>query len=421
MRILIALALLSSAAHAETRLTLAEAQAEARAHAPDARELEARLRGAQAIARAARRVFTTNPVVSGSVVPGPVAGHPDELSWDVGVQQQFDISGSWSPRGASAAADEERVRFDRDDGVRALDEAVAIAVADVAFAQRRIVRATRIAQLYAVSAEAARKQLQVGEGNQIDTDVADLDLASAQVDAAQAKGALGVAQAVLARLLGRARHADLAVDDGAPSAEVPAPPDLDDLVGRDPRVRAAEADVRAARLQLKTYNRMIWPTLTLRVSYGYRRRDIPDGSFMGPSAAGLSALWTDTEVAFSLGLPIPVFDLKQPERAQASSRIMSSEARLAAVRADVREELTAAWTQLAAAAEAYQRVATTPKIIDREFELLDKAMRAGALDAVSRAFAVRRLQEAALRHDSVVRDLRVSHARWTRTTASPPR
>ena len=417
MRTLFVLALLSSVANAETRLSLAEAQAEARAHAPAAGELEARLRGAQAIARAARRVVTTNPVLSASIVPGTVAGHPDELSWDVGVQQQFDLSGSSSTRGAAAAADEDRVRFDRDDGLRALDEAVAVAVADLAFAEVRIVRTTRTAQLYALSAEAARKQLQVGDGNQIDTDVAELDLASAQADAAQAKGSHGAAQAALCRLLGRNRHADLAVDQGQPSAAVPAAPDLGDLVDRDPRVRAAQAEVRAARLQRKTYERMIWPPLTLGVSYGYRRRDIPEGSFMGQTANGLSARWTDTEVGFSLGLPLPVFDLKQPERAQATSRLLSAETTLAAVRADVRERLATAWTLLVATAEAYERLAATPKIIDREFDLLDKAMRIGALDAVSRALAVRRLQEAALRLDGVTHDLRVRRAQWTRTTA----
>lgn len=409
--------LVATVAHAETRLTLAQAQAEARAHAPDVRELVARLRGAEAIARAARRVFTTNPVVSGSVAPGAVVGRPEELAWNVGVKQQLDISGSWGARRASADADADKARLDREDGLRALDEAVAVAVADLAFAEARIARTTRIAQLFRVSAAAARKQLEVGQGNQIDADVAELDLASAQADAAQAAGSLHVAQAVLGRLLGRERYADLAVADSSPPTEGLAEPDLAALIERDPRVGAAEAYLRAARLQLKTYERMIVPTLTLGVSYLYERRDIPEGSFSGPAARGLSASWPDSEVAFTVGLPLPVFDLKQPERAQATARILSAEAGLAALRADLRQQVEASWSTWMAMTQAYGRLARTPEIIEREFDLLDKAVRAGAVDAVSRALALRRLQEAALRFDTVLHDLRVAHARWMRASA----
>lgn len=409
--------LVAGVAHAESRLTLAQAQAEARAHAPDVRELAARLRGAEAIARAARRVLTSNPVVSGSIAPGAVVGRPEELTWDVGVQQQLDLSGSWKTRGASAAADADKVRLDREDGFRALDEAVAVAVADLAFAEARIARTTRIAQLFRVSAEAANRQLAVGQGNQIDTDVAELDLASAQADAAEAAGSLRVAQAVLGRLLGRARCAELTVADAPPPTEPSAEPDLAALIERDPRVRAAEAELRAAHLQLETWARMIVPTLTLGVSYGYQRRDIPEGSFAGPGASGLSAVWPDAEVAFTVGLPLPLFDLKQPERAQATARIVSAEARLAVLRADLREQLETAWVSWMAMTQSYGRLARTPEIIDREFDLLDKALRAGALDAVSRALALRRLQDAALRVDNARHDLRVAFARWMRASA----
>ena len=48
-----------------------------------------------------------------------------------------------------------RTRFEGEDGLRALDERVAIAVADVALAQRQVVRGERIAELQRIAADAA--------------------------------------------------------------------------------------------------------------------------------------------------------------------------------------------------------------------------------------------------------------------------
>jgi len=394
---------------------LADAQTEARAHAPEGAELAARVRAAEIARAAAGRIFRVNPTISGTVVPGTITGHPDELSWDVGVQQTFDVSGSWGPRRASADAAWGRAGFQRDDGLRALDEAVAVTVADLANAQRHVRRAERIAKLQEVAAHAAHTQLQVGQGNQLDVDGADLDLAATRADAARARGELTEARARLARLLGREVIGDLSVDD---PVDTPAPEtdaNVAALVERDPRVRAADAELRSARFELATFKRMAWPTLTLGTSFGYRRRDIPAGSLTGaPIANQLTANWTDTELGFSLSLPLPLFDRKQTERAQATGRILAAEAAVRSVRADVRQQLAASWAELQATTDALRELSSTPEIVDREFGLLDKAMQAGALDAVARAFAIRRLQEAAIRFDTAVRDLRVARAHWAR-------
>ncbi|HYM96293.1 MAG TPA: TolC family protein [Candidatus Sulfotelmatobacter sp.] len=413
----VAVVIVASRAEAETRLSLSDAQAEARAHAPEGAELEARLRGAQMAADAASRVFRSNPSVSGAYTPGPLTGHPDEQSWEIGLSQTFDLSGSWKPRGASAAADRDRAAHEREDGLRALDEAVAVAVADVAQAQRRVARGERIARLQAVSSEAAHKQLEVGQGNQLDVDAADLDLAAARADSARAQGDLDSARARLARLLGREGYAELVVDDPTESSQAQAGVTLAALVDRDPRVRAADAELRAARFELATHERTIWPEVTVGTFYGYHRRDIPVGSFQGPESAGLSAQWTDTELGFKLQFPLPVFERKQTERARASGRIFLAEVQLQKAQADVRQELQSSGAALEAAQKAFDELSKTPEIIDREFDLLDKSFRAGALDAVARALALRRLQEAATRYDAAVRDLRVARARWLRRTS----
>lgn len=409
------LALAPPASAAEAPLSLAAAQAEARAHAPEAAELEARVEGARRAAGAASRVLRSNPAVSGSYAPGALTGSPEERSWEVGLSQTLDLSGSWRARGAAAAADRDRAGDEREDGLRALDEAVAVAVADVADAQRGRARTARIAALQEIGADAARRQLDVGEGNQLDVDAAQLALAAARADAARADGALAAARARLARLLGREDAGGIAVEDPPEDAQgAGALPSADALVDRAPAVRAADAEVRAARLALSAQRRTIWPEVTLGVFYGANRRDVPAGSFHGPASAGLSATWSDRELGFRLGFPLPVFDRKQPEVAAAEGRLSLAEARARRARADARVQLETARASLRSAQEALGALARTPEVVDRELALLEQAFRAGALDAVARAVALRTAQEAAARYDGATRDVRVARARWLR-------
>jgi outer membrane protein TolC len=421
-RLQIAIALLSLAtgpAHAADVLSLADAQATARAHAPEAAALAARLAGTEAIASDARRAIRLDPSLSGAYAPGRVIGKPEETAWQIGLRWPLDLSGSWQARGASAQADRDRTSFERDDGLRALDEMVAIAVADVARAQRALTRADLLLALYGVANDAARKQLKVGQGTRLDADAADLDLASARAATRQVFGHVEEARVRLARFLGRETGAGLAVEDPDESTSLPPPADLEDLVQNDPRVLAAHAELRAARLELTTYERMMLPVPTLGVDYSTSRRDIPAGSFSGSSGVeDLSANWTDAELGFSVTVPLPLFDRQTQPRAKASARMFAATAQLDAARADVRAELGASWATLQAAANALDAVAQTPTVIERDFTLLEQALRAGEIDAVARAQSLRRLQDAGQSFDTVVYGLRVARAHWIRTTAS---
>jgi outer membrane protein TolC len=395
-------------------LSLAEAQAEARAHAPEGAALEARLRAEQLAAAPASRALRTNPTVSGTYAPGVLTGHPDEHSWEIALSQTLDLSGSWRPHGASAAADRDRAAEEREEGLRSLDEAVAIAFADAAHGQRGVGRSERLLRLQEIASDAARRQLELGEGNQLDADAADLALAAARADVARASGGLAAARIRLARLLGRAGHADLAVEEALADgrAALAAPPEA--AVEAAPRVRAADAELRAARLELAAHERSAWPELTVGAFYAHSRRDIPAGSFRGPAGGGLSASWTDDEIGLRLEAPLGLFDRRDAERARASGRVLLAEAEQLRARADVRQELEQARAALAAAQEALEAVVRTPDIVARELELLERSFRAGALDAVARAVALRTLQDAGARYDAEVRELRVARAHWER-------
>lgn len=400
---------------AQQALTLAEAQAEARAHAPAAAELDAFVHGAEAIAAQASRRFRQNPELSGTYFNGALTGRSEETSWSVGAKLPVDLSGSWKSRGASAAADVARTRFERDDGLRALDEQVAVALADVALQQRLVARTQRIVDLQTIAADAAHRQLDVGQGTQLDADSADLDLVSTRVAFEQARGALTAARAQLARLLGRETFTDLVVDDPPESLTLPQRPDFSALVDRDPRVQAALSEIDAATFERQTFERLITPMPTFGIDAGYTRRDIPAGAFSGNLFANtLTAIWPDRELVLNMSVPLPLFDRQQEPRARATGRLLTAEAKLRTARSTVRSELESTWATIDAAQRAADAVANMPAVIDRDTTFVEQAVRAGAFDALTRTQALRRLVDTGRAVDMAIREYRAARAAWIR-------
>jgi len=407
-------------AGAQRALTLAEAQQEARAAAPEVGELQARLAAAEAMAAQAGRRIREDPIASGSIFRGELLGHPDESRWSAGIRQPVDFAGSWRPRLASANADLARVQFDRDAGLRLLDERVAAAVADVALAQRQVARGEQLANLARIAAEVVHRQQEVGTAAQLDADAADLDLSGALLTLDQTKNALAQSRTRLARLIGRT-VTDITVDDPAESAAVPAtPPDFTPLVDRDPRVRAALSDIDAAQFERQFFDRLALSPVTFGLEYAQERREIPPGRFSGsPMASGLRARWPDSELVFTATVPLPLFNRQLESRARATGRMLIAEATLRRVRADVTAELRSAWDAWVAAASALQGVSATPVIVSRDMEFVEQAVRAGLFDAATRIITLRRLEEAGRRLDLAVRDVRIARAVWVRVSALP--
>ncbi len=396
-------------------LSLEAAQAEARAHAPDPATLRARITEAEAIAAQSGRRFRDNPVVSSSFSSGAVVGFEDEHAWAVGISQLFDLSGSRRPRVASASADLARARFQEQDGLRALDERVAVAVAELAYQQRIVARDQRLLALYQLAADGAHRQLEVGQGTQLDTDASDLDLAGARITVEQARGDLDRSRVQLGRLLGRDTSAEFAVDDPSERFDEVTATDLAAIVERDPRVQAAAAELDAARFEQRMFERLAKPMPTFGIEFGSQRRDIPAGSFSGaPFAGSLTAVWPDRELGMNISVPLPVFDKQQESRARSTGRILTAEAELRVVRADVRSELEISWLALQSATRAAQAVSGTRELVDRDAGFLDQAVRAGALDAVARSISLRRLEEAGRQVDAAIRDYRAARAAWRR-------
>ncbi|AKU93145.1 Heavy metal RND efflux outer membrane protein, CzcC family [Vulgatibacter incomptus] len=399
-------------------MTLEEARSEARAHAPETAELEARVRGAEILLEDASRRLRHDPSLSIDFSPASAAGTSAGYSATVGARFPIDVSGSWSSRKGSAEADLERTRYDREDALRALDEAVDVAFAQLAAAQRAVTSAKRVSALFELAVDAERQRFEVGQGNRIDLDAAEIDAADARAGLEQARGAVETTRVALARLMACGLEPYLEVEDPDEPSNAPDENEPDAVIERDPRVRAAEAEAHAMELAVRMNERLMWPVPTVGVDFITRRSDIPEGSFHGPSSAGLSAAWPEKEVVLSLGVPIPIFEGAREPRAQARAASLGASARVAIVRSNVRAELQQAWAAYMAAANAHRELVPTAAIISRDFELLGRAVESGAMDAVARGVALRRLEAATRRLDLAVLELRVARASWLRQSRS---
>jgi len=399
----------STAAAAPAPLTLTAAQAEAREHAPERDAAEARVSGARDVAAVAGR-WVADPVASAEY-------HADaDRAWSVGLEWTLPLSGASRARGAAAAAELRAAARARDAALAELDAEVALAFADLADAQRRLARADRLIRLHELAVDVAERQLKAGNGTRLDVDAAGLDLRAARVARADAGGDLASARVRLGRLLGRTATDELAVADTLDLAAAPGDIELAARIAADPRVRAAQADLDAARATATAERRAARPDVTFGVDVGRARNQVPAGAFA--SDPDLDAAWSDWEVSFQLSLPLPLFDRNRRARADARARVLDAEAALALARADVRAEIELARAQLAAAIEAVEAAADVPQIVEREIDLLDKALRAGALDLADWSQQARRLEEVGGVYDQAVLSLRRARAAWARSAST---
>jgi cobalt-zinc-cadmium efflux system outer membrane protein len=399
------------AAHAQPApLTLDQAQAEAREHAPERTTADADLAAAKARTRVAGRWVTQDPVLSGRYQQAT----PDtsDRSWSVGLEWTIDISGAWTPRGEAARATVIAAAESRSSALLDLDVDVALAHAALADAQRRVARLGKMVELREVAMRIATRTRETGAGNQLDVDAATLDLRGSQIDAANARGDLDVARARLARLLGRGDGTGLTVEDKIDTTPIPTVSVTDALVERDPRVRAAAAESVAAKNQLEAERRAARPAITVGIEAGHIYNDIPERAFA--TMPTLTGEWREWEIGAQLSLPLPLFDRNRVARAGAHADVLLAEAKLARIRADVRGGYAEASARLTAAIDAANAAADIPAVIDREVQLLDKGLRAGGIELDAWAQQARRLIEVGRSYDEAILVLRRARAAWAR-------
>ncbi len=393
-------------------LTLPQAQAEAREHSSDRVAADADLVAAKTRTSTAGRALTHDPIAVGRYQQAAPGGDAGDRTWSLGLEWTFDISGAWNPRRDAARATVAGATHARTAALLDLDVAVAFAFAELADVQRRIARFTKLVELRQLAARIATRVRETGGGTQLEVDAATLDLHSAQIVAANARGDLETARIRLARLLGRRDPSGLTVADDIDMTPAPNIAATDELVDRDPRARSALAELAAARSLVEAASRGARPSITVGLEVGRVVNDIPVNTFA--ASPMLAGSWREWELALQISVPLPLIERNRTARASARADAVVAEARVAHIRAEVRSGYAEARARLVATVEAATAAAEIPPIIEREIQLLDKALRAGGIELDAWAQQARRLVEVGRTYDEAILALRRARASWVR-------
>ncbi len=401
-----------SGTSASRRLTLAEALAEARRAGPDAAVWRAAWAGARDSVADATRRFHHDPTVALVSRPPRFLQNQNEHLWDMSISMPLGPLSAVAPRRETASRQAEQQALEMTDRLAALDEAVARAVADLAYAQRALARAERLVALAGQSVRGGEQAVDPAE--LLEQDAARRTWWRAKVRYLDARAERDRARLRLARLLGRASPEGLEVEDTFVPPPPPVRPDFQRLVEQDPRVLAREAAAARARAVARLQDRLARPAPVLGVSYGrgpwgflVNDLGIPSDS-AGPSKP---------QIAFTLMVALPLFERNRAARVQAAARAAVAEAEVAVARADVLADLKARWMERVRAYEVLQALKHIPETLQQDLAALETLERQGRLTAQARARWLQDLEASAEAFDEAVRRWRYAEAQWRRVRA----
>jgi cobalt-zinc-cadmium efflux system outer membrane protein len=335
-------------------LTLGDALRIARERAPDRAIAEAAVDFARAQVKGAGAL--PNPAVSfmagwSSQCTDPGCNHP---SYVAGLGDQGAVAALVTgQRGLAIDAAEQGLRGAesvRLDVHRNLDFQVKQQFVNTAVAARALGVARDEASLAGESVVLARKRREAGAIS--DADVARLEVLHMQIEqlADRAAQSAEQARAALAQLLGlRTGSPTFAIEPGPTATALPPSPladaSLESLTAQALSVRpdlaAARAQVEQARFQASLARRQVIPQFQLQAQY--QQQGAPGGWFTPPTAS------------VGLSVPLPILYQQQGQIGQADAAVLSAEALVAKVEAQVVADVGSAYAAYQASRRSAQR------------------------------------------------------------------
>ncbi len=327
---------------AEAPLTLEEALAAARAHAPGIDAAQAGIRATDA----ARTVAGLRPNPSFEAQSENVAGTGayrglSGAETTVGVALPIELGGKRSARIAVADARSDRARLQAAIALADLELEVTQAYIEAAAAERRLAVARDQAAIAADGLRVASDRVTVGATSPIDQQRAEVLAINARTAADRAKRSLIVARDNLARLIGRPVTGTLDLgwfertDASGPPASAAASGTL--------ALAAARADLATANAQVRLARSQRVPDIT--VSLGARRLEATN----------------DMAAVFGVSIPIPLFNNGSAAVAQARAERDQADAQRRMARRDTERAIAGAEADVANAA-ANARAAGGPAL-----------------------------------------------------------
>jgi cobalt-zinc-cadmium efflux system outer membrane protein len=303
-------------------LTLEQALARAREHAPLLRAARLRVEEARGRLAGASLRLRENPVVEAAAGRRDT-GSASEEELELGFSQTFETGGRRDARIASANAAIERAAAEAESAERRLLRDVAVGFHEALHARELVELAGETERLSREALRTAQRRHELGEVPLLDVHVARLGAAASRSAIETAEAAARTALGGLRRLLGAgAEEAFVVVGelDAAATFDLPA---LLVRAAERPQLRAIAAELREAEAEARLGKGQASPELGLGVRYA---REEGDDIVLG-----------------GVSIALPVFDRGQGLRAEAGARARRLGVELEAARRSAEVEVRTAF------------------------------------------------------------------------------
>jgi outer membrane protein, heavy metal efflux system len=274
----------------------------------------------------------SNPVLGGGMStqgrsPG-VAGGAFRNN-QISVSQSVEIAGQRGLRIETATHNLERTRLDVRDSARTLRAAIRDAFAAALFSRDREALAREYVRLQEELSNLVSVKYQAGDVAALEVNLSEVELGRARRDVITVSKEYRNSLVTLARLMGLPGGSVPSVE-GALASDLPPLPEKEVLLTRIPArpdIKAAEAETKRWEAAQRLVKREVIPSVSWSV-------------FQGKTEGG-------DERGATLGVSIPLFDLKQGERMEAEARLSQARIRGVGVSMTAEKEIEESYTAAA--------------------------------------------------------------------------
>ncbi|WP_244227337.1 TolC family protein [Corallococcus aberystwythensis] len=345
---------------APSRITLQDAFALARQHAPALVEARARVRAAQGPVASAAPLLRENPQLDLQVGPRRQANGNRGLDVAVGLAQPFELGGKQGLRREAARAglsmEEARLR-----------DAERLVLGDVAAAYLRLLQAGERLKLVSSAAEAAARTVQAterryeaGDVPAVDVNVAKVARARALAEVQVARGEVSALRAELEGRLGYRTQDAGAFDDDLRALALASPRAPPEGTGTRADLVALEQEQAQAKAAATLGRRQALPDVALGVRY---QKEAVETVFLG-----------------TLSVPLPLFARGQEASLVGEAAASRAEAELRAARVTVPAQVQAATDRYRASRDALGTLEEVLPLLDDNEALAQRSYDAGEMD-----------------------------------------
>jgi cobalt-zinc-cadmium efflux system outer membrane protein len=283
-----------------------------------------------------------NPVMTSTDTSDRYFANEGEGDRSAGIQQEIETAGKRRYRSLTARSDLERVRHETESTQRDLIARTQKAYFTLVFAERDLGLARETSAILRRFVDLNAERVKVGEAPGVELNLAKIELARSQRNEQEFQRRYREATAGLNLLMGRPPAASVlpASDFAAPLSLPPDQELLDYGVQHRPEVLAADRNVEARTSAVRLARALRFPNVSLGGAYQKTNSVVGVG---GPPVPGQTTqVLRHDQLAFTLTLPLPLFNRNQGNIASADYERRSAEETAQYVRNVVASEIATA-------------------------------------------------------------------------------